>query len=100
MINLHFSIDNPWAKKNYKSLFCRSGEITKYTSWEFEIIRYNYTIADFGINYTVRQDHAGFSLSLGLFGYIIYFMMLDSRHWDNTNNCWEIYKEDENVQQK
>lgn len=93
MINIHLSINNPWAKENFKNLFCRGGKITKNMAWEFEIIRYSYTFAEFNTSYTVRQDHAGFDLEIGLFGYSMHFQIYDSRHWNYTNNCWEIYKE-------
>ena len=93
MISLHFSINNPWAKENFNSLFERAGEITKNMAWEFQIIRHGYTLAEFNVQYTVKQDHAGFSSVFGLFGYSIHLMIYDGRHWDYTNECWEVYKE-------
>jgi hypothetical protein len=93
MISLHLSINNPWAKENFKNLFCRSGPITKHMAWEFEITRHNYTLAEFSTRYTVKQDHAGFNLELGLFGYSMHFQIYDGRHWDYTNNCWEVYED-------
>ena len=93
MINVRLAIDNPWAKENFKNLFNRSGLISENKAWEFEIIRHNYTIVDVGFTYTVRQDHAGPSLTCGLFGYSMEFKVYDTRHWSDLNNDWEVYKE-------
>lgn len=37
----------------------------------------------------MRQDHAGFGFDFELFGWNIYYMFYDDRHWDYKNGCWE-----------
>jgi hypothetical protein len=41
----------------------------------------------------VRQDHAGFDLEAGLFGYCVHFNFYDNRHWDYEKKVWETYEE-------
>jgi hypothetical protein len=93
MFNLHFSINNPWAKEDFKNLFSRSGVITKNKAWEFEIIKHSYTLVELNIRYTVKQDHAGFNLVIGIGRYAMHFQIYDGRHWDYEHDCWEVYKE-------
>ena len=42
-------------------------------------------------NWSVREDHAGIRLELGLLGYQIDFNWYDTRHWDPEKNCWCVY---------
>ena len=91
MINLNFSIVNPWAKEKFKNLWHTHGSITKNKHWELEVLKHNYDILKISIAITARQDHAGLHLDLALFGYSICFNIYDSRHWDYKNKCWEIY---------
>ena len=91
MINLHFSIVNPWYKENFKNIHCRSGLITEHKAWEFQIIKYSYNVATFSFQWTVRTDHAGLELEIGLFGYSASLKIYDTRHWNYTQNTWEKY---------
>ena len=94
MISLHLSLANPWAKENFKNLWHTDGSITKNKHWELEFIRHAYSLIEVAATFTTRQDHAGLSISLALFGYTIALRIYDDRHWDDLNECWEIYKEE------
>lgn len=94
MIYLNLNLRNPWAKddffKSIKTWFGRTPISHKY--WEIQIIRC-YNLLRFEFELSIRQDHAGLNLELGLFGYEIHFTIYDNRHWDYINNRWEKYEE-------
>jgi hypothetical protein len=93
MITLHLSLSNPWAKENFKNLWCSGGSFTKNKHWEMEFLRHAHTFIELHFAYTARQDHAGLKLHCGLFGYCAEISVYDGRHWDYTNNCWINYGE-------
>lgn len=93
MFTIHLSLHNPWAKENFKNLWCRGGLLTKNKQWELEFLRHSHTFMELHVGYTTRQDHAGFTLHIALFGYCAEFSISDTRHWDYTNNCWINYGE-------
>jgi hypothetical protein len=86
MINLKIGITNPWSER-FDSLLCREGPITNHKYWEFQVMRTNDVLV-VDISYTVKQDHAGFNVWLGLLGYSVNFIIYDIRHWDYKNNQW------------
>jgi hypothetical protein len=88
MINLHFSLSNPWAKENFKNLWCAAGPITKHKHWELEFIRYAPNLFEVHISYTIRADHAGLKIVLALLGYSVNLNIYDSRHWNYESNSW------------
>ena len=90
MINLNLSLANPWYKENFKNLFGKFGTLNPHTVWEFEVIRYSRTLFEVAFEWTVRTDHAGPHIELGLFGYTVSARIYDTRHWDHNKNCWEI----------
>jgi hypothetical protein len=91
MIHINFALSNPWGK-DFKNLWNRSGTIVRHKAWEAEILR-NRQLIGFHISYTIRQDHAGLSLEIGLFGYSISFQIYDTRHWSYKRNGWVSYNE-------
>ena len=91
MIHINFSIDNPWQRSRFYYLGNVHGQITENKCWEIEQYLSGVLI-EFEFNFTVRQDHAGCELSLGLLGYNIHFNFYDRRHWDNETNNWKTYE--------
>jgi hypothetical protein len=89
MIHISFGLINPWGRP-FDNLWNRSGLITNYMAWEVELCVVK-TLIGFEINYTRRQDHAGFTVELTLFGRSISFQIYDTRHWDYTTNTWKVY---------
>ena len=72
MINLRFSITNPWSDK-FENLFSRAGKTPfKHKFWEFQFMRTD-EIACVDVRYTIRQDHSGLDLWFGLFSYSVNF---------------------------
>lgn len=80
--------------KEFKVFFLRGNQISKNKSWEIQLNEAsNLFHAEFGFCIGGR-DHAGLTLILGLVGYEIEFNLIDNRHWDYGNNCWEEYEQD------
>jgi hypothetical protein len=88
MIYLNFNLRNPWGS-GFKSLWHKAGAtFFKNKFWEVQIIENdNWLRLEF--EFTIRQDHAGANLELGLFGYEIHFTFYDNRHWNYEWDCWE-----------
>ena len=93
MININFGISNPWYKEDFKTIFYRTGSITKNKQWEIQITRYSFNIFDFSFDWTHRTDHAGVKLEFSLVGLSLHLQMYDRRHWDYENKTWEAYDE-------
>jgi hypothetical protein len=94
MLYLNLKISNPFSDR-FKNIKCWSGATPfKHKFWEVQIMASNDLIL-FGFSYTIRQDHAGLNLELGLLGYNIDFNFYDSRHWDYIGERWEIYREED-----
>ena len=89
MFNLSFSIRNPWSKR-WNCVKIWHGSITKNKHWELQIDKTSDIIA-VDVRYSIRQDHAGFFVTLGLFGYEAILNIYDSRHWDYDTNTWVKY---------
>ena len=89
MIYISFRLSNPWGRP-FDNLWNRSGLITNHMAWEAEILQTRQLIG-FEINYTRRQDHAGLTLELALFGRSISFQIYDTRHWNDETGAWEVH---------
>ena len=89
MIHISFGLSNPWGRP-FNNLWNRSGLITNHMAWEAEILQTRQLIG-FEINYTRRQDHAGLTLELALFGRSISFQIYDTRHWNPETGTWEVH---------
>ena len=91
MIYLNFTIYKPSWWNRFENVKTWSGPTVipnKY--WEVEIVKHRNLIR-FEFEWSIKQDHAGINLELGLFGYEISFRVYDSRHWDTITNTWRQY---------
>jgi len=89
MINLNFTISNPWSSR-WDILWSNRKLIGKNKAVEFNGYRTNHIInVDF--NFKPAGDHAGARIMLGLFGFDVELHFYDTRHWDYTTNTWEVY---------
>lgn len=80
---------NPVSKAQFNNIYNRYGKITNNKSWEFEIYKHDQNLLEFELDTSfIGKDHAGVSISLGLFSYVISARLYDTRHWDYTNHCW------------
>jgi hypothetical protein len=92
MIYINFTFRNPWSDQ-FEPMVSRGGKLSKNKAWEFELYRSD-TIAEFETRLTVREDHAGLTIGLGLFSYTLRAQFYDTRHWNYEKKVWEVYEED------
>lgn len=89
MIYLNLNIRNPWWPERFASIKTWHGSTPfKNKYWEIQILK-NDNLLRFEFGFTIRGDHAGTNLELGLFGYEIHFTFYDHRHWDYEQGRWE-----------
>ena len=92
MIDLKFSVTNPWWER-FDSLYSTSGSTPfKNKFWEIQVMKSD-DIATVDLRITTRQSHAGMDLWLGIFGYAVNLQFYDSRHWDYELKDWQVYSE-------
>jgi hypothetical protein len=80
MIHCSFRIKNPYSDR-FQHAVTKNGKITRNKSWEFNIYR-TATVLAVSLGFTMRGDHAGPRLEIGLLGYDVEFQIYDTRHWD------------------
>lgn len=94
MIYININLRNPAWWQRFKDIKYWSGTTPiKNKYWEIQIIKDD-NLFRFEFGWTVREDHAGVNIELGLLGYEIHFTFYDNRHWDQENNRWVVYPED------
>ena len=89
MIYFGVSLRNPFVAHRFSCIWNPHGEISKNKTWELQFSRSHGLIFSFTISTHFKQSHAGYSVELGLFGYIFQADIYDNRHWDYTNDKWE-----------
>lgn len=95
MIYFNINVRHPGWWERFKNIKCWMGETPfKNKYWEVQIIK-NDNLLRLEFAYTIKQDHAGLNLELGLLGYEIHFNIYDNRHWNHEENRWMIYTEEE-----
>ena len=82
---------------NFKNLGCISGKLFGNTAWELEHTYYSGSLLDIDISWGIREDHAGFEFTFGLFGYGVHFHIYDTRHWNYDLKRWEHYEYSETL---
>ena len=86
MIYINLTIRNPWSDR-FEHVKAWAGQLFFNKAWEIEIYRSD-TIAEFESKFTVREDHAGIMLGLGLFSYTLRAQLYDTRHWNYAEKRW------------
>ena len=88
MIYFNINIRNPFWWDRFKNLWNKSGNtFWKNKFWEAQATKCE-ELFRIEFNWTVREDHAGVRLELGLIGYKLDLSLYDGRHWDTEKNCW------------
>ncbi len=97
MIYFNVNIRNPYWAERFKNIWWKAGgTLLKNKFWEVQILK-NDNLFRLEFGFTVRQDHAGLNLELGLLGYEIHFTFYDNRHWNHEENRWMIYSEEKGL---
>lgn len=95
MINLNFSIRNPFSQK-FSNLWYRVFKTPfEYKFIELELYK-NSSLLSFMFDLTARQTHSGLRLELGILGLCFAFNFYDSRHWNFAFGRYEIVDNDTN----
>jgi hypothetical protein len=87
LFNLQTQIYLPFD--HFKNLGYISGRISANKAWELEHTYYSGSLFDIDISLSVREHHARFEITVGLFGYGIHFQIYDTRHWNYERNSYE-----------
>jgi hypothetical protein len=89
LFNLQTQIYLPFD--HFKNLGSVYGRIGANKAWELEHTYYSGSLLDVDISLSVREHHAGFEITVGLFGYGIHFRIYDTRHWSYERNKYETH---------
>lgn len=92
MFHFTISIFNPWTRQTeYKEVWQRHWLLKENGHKHLDVgfYRHRGMIFDIGISVTHRQDHAGVSISAGLFGFYGDLQFYDDRHWNAAERRWE-----------
>ena len=93
MISISINVRNPWGK-SFSNLWCRLYN-TPFAHKFIELELYkSSSIISVEFNYSVKQDHAGLDITVGVLSYNLHFNFYDNRHWDQDKNDWEVYTKD------
>jgi hypothetical protein len=84
LVNLQTQIYLPF--EHFKNLGSVHGSMGANTAWELEHTYYSGSLLDVDISLSIKEDHAGLEITLGLFGYGVSFRIYDTRHW-NYETC-------------
>ncbi len=91
MIYFNINVRNPRWWNRFDNIKCWSGPTPfKNKFWEVQIMKCS-ELFRIEFNWTVREDHAGVKLELGLLGYEAAFSFYDHRHWDIEKEDWMSY---------
>jgi len=88
MTCFRLSIHNPFVTEKYDNLYNYTTKMTTHKYLELEVVYDSIILFEIWLNWSTRRDHAGASLTLGLLGYSIAFIIYDQRHWDHESNSW------------
>ena len=92
IINLRFELTNPFDRwEFFKPLGSVSGLLFWHKAWELEHSYMSTMLIDIDTNLTIRRDHAGLNITVGLLGYGLHFSIYDTRHWNYDLNQWVAY---------
>lgn len=99
MIYFNINLRNPWWDDRFENIMCRGGKTPfEHKFWEFEVLKTE-NLFRIEFNWTIRTDHAGVNLELGLFGYQASISLHDSRHWHPEKNRWIDYSNKEELKE-
>ena len=92
ILYLRIELSNPFDRWDYfKNLGCKSFRLSRFKAAELEHTYYSHMLLDAEVRWSIRRDHAGFEVVLGILGYGVHFHIYDTRHWNYDTNSWEVY---------
>ena len=91
MIRFNFALSNPFSDR-WNFLLGKSGKSSQHKAWEFNLYE-THNIIEVDLRFTVKGDHSGLHIMIGLLGYAVEYDYYDIRHWDYGNNTWKVYND-------
>ena len=92
ILNARLELTNPFDRwEFFKPLGCVGSKLFGHKAWELEHSYMSTMLVDFDLLWSVRTDHAGFRITVGILGYGVGFQIYDTRHWNYERNCYEAY---------
>jgi len=96
MIELNFSISNPWYKyQQHSAYFNKSWRVFKNKAFEVQVQNGTDELLGFSLNWSVRTDHAGLLIRLYFLHRFLYVNFYDIRHWDYDESRYADYSNPE-----
>lgn len=89
MINFNFGLSNPFSHR-WETVYYKDKLFPNKKGAELQVVKDN-NIISIGIRYSIRTDHAGISLDIGLLGYSVMFSYYDTRHWNSDEGRFYVY---------
>lgn len=89
MIYIGLNIENPFSNR-FDNLYCKEYLYGPHNAIEMQLMK-DISFIRFSFRWSVRTDHAGIELEVGLLGYSISINTHDTRHWDYDSDNWEVY---------
>lgn len=86
MIHINLTIRNPWSDR-FEHVCAWSGQLFKNKYWEIECYRSD-VVAEIECKFTVRTDHAGLAVGIGLLSYTVRAQVYDNRHWGYDKHAY------------
>jgi hypothetical protein len=89
MFNIAAELSNPFRKMSnrFDYISLSNGILSNHLAWELEWVK-NTIILGFSLSLTTKQDHAGLTCNIGLFGNTLHLTIYDIRHWNYDTNSW------------
>jgi len=96
MIDLNFSISNPWYKyQQHRSYFYNAWRLFKNKAFEVQVENGIDELLGFSFNWTIRNNHAGVRIRLYFLHRFIFVTFYDIRHWNHEESKYLDYSPEE-----
>lgn len=95
---LNFQLGNFFAKQNkFRNLGNKTFSVAKHKTIELECYRQTQMLFEFDFLWHSKSDHAGVTMTIGLFCHAFSFNFYDNRHWNDEENRW--YRPGESIEE-
>lgn len=95
MISFRIALENYLTKSHWKAIWQKQGNVigTEFKVWEIEVCLDTHYLFELSLDTGWKnRDHAGPALEINFLGLAVRLAIADVRHWNYTNNSWEIYE--------
>jgi len=86
LFELRAQLTNPFVLDVFKPLGTIFGPIGQHWAWELEHSFYPRALIDIDVTVSIREDHQGLKLTVGLLGYGVHLTVYDCRHYESVQH--------------